>query len=79
MAEMAQRFVSQFSWAEAINEKQLSLQGQNTGPETTSRIKSVMVQGTTYSGTDRTGESSAGLDALKPGKLRLVKLVSYNH
>jgi polysaccharide deacetylase family protein (PEP-CTERM system associated) len=79
MAEMAQRFVSQFSWAEVINEKQLSLQGQNTGPETTSRIRSVIVPGATYSGTDRTGESSAGLDAIKPGKLRTVRLVSYSY
>ncbi|MFH1884651.1 MAG: XrtA system polysaccharide deacetylase [Planctomycetota bacterium] len=80
MAEMAQRFVSQFSWAEAVNKKQFSLQGQTTGPETTSRIRSVVVQGTTtYSGTDRTGESSAGPDAKKPRKLKFVKLVSYSH
>lgn len=81
MAEMTQRFVSQFSWAEAINEKQLSLQGQTTGPETTYRIRTVMVQGTTtYNGTDRTGESSAGPDAIKkPGKLRPVRLVSYSY
>ena len=80
MAEMTQRFVSQFSWAEVINEKQLSLQGQTTGPETTSRIRTVMIQGTTtYSGTDRTGESSAEPDAIKPGRLRPVRLVSYSY
>lgn len=80
MADMAQRFVSQFSWAEAVNEKQYFLQGQTTGLEITSRIRSVIAQSTTtYSGTDHTGESSARLDAIKPRKVSPVKLVSYNH
>ncbi len=42
MAEMAKSFESQFSWAEAVSEKQLSLHGQTTGPEATYRIRSVM-------------------------------------